>query len=127
MAISLQLSFPEHRPPHPHPPSTTVAHIPVSAITTCGPFLLPFSPPDDHHQARGSIKWFDSNPSGFWDPEKMNFSFSTTEAHILGLSLDCKERSRQLRRRSLDCPFDDGAMTIVSIILNISQYYRYYR
>ncbi|RXI09749.1 hypothetical protein DVH24_030417, partial [Malus domestica] len=88
---------PEHRPPHPHPPSTTVAHTPASIITTCGQFLLPFSPLGDHHQARGSIKRFDSNPCGFWDSEKMDFSFPTTEAHILGLSLDCRERSGQLR------------------------------
>ncbi|RXH67448.1 hypothetical protein DVH24_027595, partial [Malus domestica] len=90
-------SPPEHRPPHPHPPSTTVAHTPASIITTCGQFLLPFSPLGDHHQARGSIKRFDSNPCGFWDSEKMDFSFPTTEAHILGLSLDCRERSGQLR------------------------------
>ncbi|KAM1584338.1 hypothetical protein ACFX1Z_037329 [Malus domestica] len=124
MAISLQLSVPEHRPPHPHPSSTAMAHTLVSTITTCGLFLLPFSPSGNHHQAKGSIKRFDSNPSGFWDPEKMDFSFSTTEVQILGLSLDCRERSGQLRRHSLGCLSDNEAMTIVSIISNISRYYR---
>ncbi|TQE04752.1 hypothetical protein C1H46_009605 [Malus baccata] len=52
MLLSLQ---PQTQCPLSHPTvtSTTVAHTPASTITTCGPFLLHFSPPGEHHQARG--------------------------------------------------------------------------
>ncbi|TQD71790.1 hypothetical protein C1H46_042681 [Malus baccata] len=52
MLLSLQ---PQAQCPlsHPSVASTTVVHTPTSTITTYGPFLLPFSPPGEHHQARG--------------------------------------------------------------------------
>ncbi|RXH85317.1 hypothetical protein DVH24_042085 [Malus domestica] len=62
--------------------------------------------------------------------QECNMSRHTTHTPLPRVSpfpnpsnLDCKERSGQLRRRSLGCLSNDGATTIISIISNISRYF----